>query len=177
MIVYRELSSIEKDLGIPARTLYGLSNNLSAHYHYAYIPKCDGNMRMLTVPDTVLKLVQRRIAERLLAYERISPYAKAYRPSSSVILNAVPHVKKAKILKLDISHFFDSITYSRVKECAFPSEKYSENIRILMSILCYYKDSLPQGAPTSPSISNIVMRGFDDTVGTWCKKQGRSRYV
>ena len=59
MIVYRELSSVEKDLGFPAKTLYGLSNNLDKHYHIAFIPKSDGTKRKLSVPDLILKKVQK----------------------------------------------------------------------------------------------------------------------
>ena len=178
MIVYRELSSIEADLGIPVRTLYRLSNNLGKHYHEKKIPKSDGSMRTLSVPDETLKKVQRAIAERLLAYEPVSVYAKAYRIGTGIASNAAPHVGKEKILKLDIYHFFDSIRYSLVKEKCFPEEKYAEQIRILLAMLCYHGDSLPQGAPTSPVISNIVMRDFDIEVGNWCaeRKIAYSRY-
>ena len=57
MIVYRELKSVERDLGFPAKTLYGLSNNLERHYRNAFIPKKDGTMRKLSVPDFILKKV------------------------------------------------------------------------------------------------------------------------
>ena len=66
MIVYRELRSIEKDLGFSARTLYGLSNSLEKHYHTVYIPKSDGSKRKLSVPDLILKSVQRSIADNIL---------------------------------------------------------------------------------------------------------------
>jgi retron-type reverse transcriptase len=178
MIVYRELSSIEADLGISARTLYRLSNNIGKHYREKQIPKSDGTMRSLSVPDEILKKVQRAIAERLLVYEPVSVYAKAYRIGGTPIANASPHVGKGQILKLDILHFFDSISYSSVKEKCFPEKKYAEQIRILLAMLCYHGDSLPQGAPTSPAISNIVMRDFDIEVGNWCaeRKIAYSRY-
>ncbi len=171
MVVYRELSSIEADLGIPARTLYRLSNNIGKHYREKKIPKSDGTVRLLSVPDEILKKVQRSIAEKLLAYEPVSLYAKAYRIGGSVISNAAPHVAKEKILKLDIYHFFDSISYSSVKEKCFPAEKYAEKIRILLAMLCYHGESLPQGAPTSPIISNIILRDFDIEVGRWCSER------
>ncbi len=65
-----------------------------------------------------------------------------------------------------------SLIYPIVKEKAFPAEHYSEQNRILLAILCTYQGVLPQGAPTSPAISNIIMRGFDDTMGKWCNKRG-----
>ena len=82
MIVYKELSSIEKDLGYPAKTLYGLSNNLEKHYHNVFIPKSDGTKRKLSVPDLILKNVQRSIVDNILAYYPISKYATAYKVGS-----------------------------------------------------------------------------------------------
>ena len=168
MIVYRELCSIENDLGYSAKTLYGLSNSIEKHYRSVYIPKSDGCKRKLSVPDLILKLVQKSIANNILNQYPISKYAKAYKIGSNVQKNALSHVGKKKILKLDIDGFFDHILYSQVKDIVFYKEKYSESIRILLTMLCYYKDSLPQGAPTSPSITNIIMYDFDETVGSFC---------
>ncbi len=168
MIVYNELSSIEADLGISAKTLYGLSNNLSAHYRPVEIPKRSSGTRRLYIPDEALKQVQRKIAEKLLPLKPVSRYATAYKPASNIISNASPHIGKDKILKLDILDFFDSIRYSAVKDKAFPKQRYAENIRILLAMLCYYRDILPQGAPTSPAISNIIMYDFDNAVGEYC---------
>ena len=164
MIVYRELSSLVHDLGFPAKTLYGLSNQIAKHYHQASLPKASGGIRSLHVPDKALKAVQRRINEVLLAPEPISPYATAYRAGCSTRINAMLHVNKPMLVKLDILHFFDSIIYPLVKEKVFPADRYSEANRILLTILCTYHEAVPQGAPTSPAISNIIMRDFDDTI-------------
>lgn len=171
MVVYRELSSLEKDLGVSAKMLYTLSNQLHKHYHNVRIPKGSGEFRELSVPDNFLKAVQTKIAQNLLAYERISPYAAAYRPGGSPLRNAQPHVGKETLLKMDIRHFFDHIYYPMVKAKVFTADKYSESNRVLLSLLCVHKDALPQGAPTSPVISNIIMRDFDDVVGSWCKER------
>lgn len=55
MIIYRELSSLEHDLNIPAKTLYAVSNRVSSHYRPVFIPKKDGTARRLFVPDAILK--------------------------------------------------------------------------------------------------------------------------
>ena len=109
MIVYRELRSVEQELGFSAKTLYGLSNHISGHYREVKIPKHDGSFRTLSVPDEILKRVQRAIAEKLLVYDPVSQYAKAYKIASGVRKNARPHVGKPKLLKLDIEKFFDNI--------------------------------------------------------------------
>ena len=116
MIVYRELSSLERDLGIPVKTLYAVSNNLKAHYRKVQIPKKSGGYRKLSVPDKVLKKIQRQINDVLLIHMPISQYAKAYRFGSTTLKNSMPHVGKKVVLKLDIIHLFDSIRYREVKD-------------------------------------------------------------
>ena len=172
MIVYRELSSLEQDLGISAKTLYAVSNNLNKHYRKAKLPKKSGGFRNLSVPDEVLKSIQKRIAEVLLIHMPVSRYAKAYRFGSSTLRNAKHHVGKQVVLKLDILHFFDSIRYSTVKDKVFPEEIYAEPLRILLTMLCYHKDALPQGAPSSPAITNIILYEFDEQLGQWCREHG-----
>ena len=170
MIIYRELSSLERDLGINAKTLYAVSNNLNKHYRKAKLPKKNGGFRNLSVPDEVLKNIQKRISEVLLIHMPISRYAKAYRFGSSTLRNAKHHVGKQVVLKLDILHFFDSIRYSTVKDKVFPEKIYAEPLRILLTMLCYHKDALPQGAPSSPAITNIILYEFDEQIGQWCSE-------
>lgn len=173
-IVYQEGPSLARDLGLPLRTLYAVSNRIPAHYHRAEVPKRDGGVRVLRVPDPVLKDIQRRIARVLLSGMPVSPHATAYRYGAGVVENARRHVGRPELLKLDILHFFDSIRYIQVKEAAFPAEIYAEPLRILLSMLCYDRDVLPQGAPTSPWIANLVLRpltrgwGPGAGPGGWC---------
>ena len=107
----------------------------------------------------------------LLVHMPVSRYATAYCYGSSTLCNAKHHIGKRVVLKLDILHFFDSIRYSTVKDAAFPSKIYSEPLRILLAMLCYYKDVLPQGAPSSPAITNLIMFSFDEHLGQWCRER------
>ena len=170
MTIYKEFSSLVVDLGFSGKALYAVSNSIHKHYRAVTIPKGMDELRRLYVPDKFLKAIQRRINEVLLSKEEISPYATAYHVGGSTKLNASPHVGKPIILKLDIRHFFDHLIYPIVKERAFPKERYCEQNRVLLTLLCIYMDALPQGAPTSPTISNIIMKDFDNAVGSWCDK-------
>lgn len=176
MIVYRELSSLVHDLEVPAGTLYAVSNSLEKHYRPVQLSKESGGFRTLFVPDPLLKTIQRRITQVLLVHMPISPNATAYRYGGSLLRNAAPHAGQPAVLKLDIQHFFDSVLYSAVKESAFPPEIYSEPLRVLLTMLCYYRDRLPQGAPSSPAISNILLAGFDREMADWCRGR-RIRYT
>mgnify|MGYP006866068902 FL=1 len=91
-IVYQEGPSLARDLGLPLRTLYAVSNRIPAHYHRAEVPKRDGGVRVLRVPDPVLKDIQRRIARVLLSGMPVSPHATDYRYSAGVVENARRHV-------------------------------------------------------------------------------------
>ena len=117
-IVYQEGPSLARDLGLPLRTLYAASNRIPAHYHRAEVPKRDGGVRVLRVPDPVLKDIQPCMP--------FAPHATAYRDCAGVVENARRHVGLPELLKLDILHFFDSIRYIQVKEAAFPAEIYAE---------------------------------------------------
>ena len=85
MIVYRELSSLVRDLGIPAGTLYAVSNTLDRHYIRRQLPKSSGGVRELSVPDPLLKHIQRQILRVLLVHMPVSPYAIAYRYGGSTL--------------------------------------------------------------------------------------------
>ena len=178
MIVYTKIETLAHDLEIPARTLYALSNAPQRHYHKAILRKRDGGTRTLLVPDEPTKIVQRAILSNLLAREIVSPAAAAYRPAVGPERGAQIHVGAKKLLTLDVRGFFDHIRYPDVKNCAFPKERYSEPLRILLARLCCPFESLPQGAPTSPAISNLVMRDFDETTLSYCAARGivYSRY-
>ena len=172
MIVYTKIETLAHDLEIPARTLYALSNAPQRHYHKAVLRKKDGGTRTLLVPDEPTKIVQRAILDHLLSREIVSSAAAAYRPSVGPERGARIHVDAKKVLTLDVRGFFDHIRYPDVKNCAFPKERYSEPLRILLARLCCPFESLPQGAPTSPAISNLVMRDFDETLLSYCAARG-----
>ncbi len=67
--------------------------------------------------------------------------------------------------------FFGSITYLQVISSAFNSKMYPAQIGAILTSLCCKDDVLPQGAPTSSALSNIVMKNFDDILGNWCREK------
>lgn len=172
MIVYHELSSLCADLKLSPRTLYAVSNSMEKHYHTVRIPKKDGGYRKLTVPDELLKMIQKRITEVLLLPLPVSHAASAYLPGRGIKRNAAPHAGKPVLLKMDIHHFFDSVLFRDVKDRAFPAEIYSEPLRVLLSTLCYGMNELPQGAPSSPAISNLILYRFDEKLIELCRQRG-----
>lgn len=154
--------------------LYSISNTLERHYEQYTLVKNNGGTRKITKPDALLKRVQKNILVNILSQRSVSTYATAYQKGVGLIANAQPHIEKQQLLKLDIEDFFDSISFSQVYMYAFPSSFFPKSVAGLLTHLCCYNHCLPQGAPTSPMISNLVLRSFDDSIGQWCKERGIS---
>lgn len=156
------------------KKLYAISNNIENNYHIFKIKKKNGKNRKIYAPKHNLKMIQRRILKNILEKMKVSNYACAYLPKKSLKDNAKVHVNKKIILKLDIKNFFESISFSEVLKKCFPYEYFPNATAVLLTKLCTYYDYVPQGAPTSAYISNIVMRDFDEVIGAFCEKRNIS---
>ena len=147
--------------------IYELASNTTPHYHNVEIPKRSGGVRTLTIPSPELKKIQKYINDKILKLIPVSDAAMAYVVGKGIKYNAKPHVESNYILKLDISDFFGSIHFGKVINNILPKE-YGIEFKTLLANLCMYKGYLPQGAPTSPALSNIVMKKFDDIMIDYC---------
>ncbi len=156
------------------KILFKLLRRRNSFYKEISIPKKSGGSRQLHAPQGMLRAAQSSILRNILNNAPVSRFATAYIKGKSLSNNALPHVGKRYILKMDITDFFGSITFLQVLSAAFPSAVYPKQIGVMLTELCTRKDVLPQGAPTSPALSNIVMRNFDETIGNWCEKRGIS---
>lgn len=156
------------------KKLYSISNNIGDNYNRFKIKKRSGKFRIINEPKATLKHIQRQILKNILNNKSISKYAKAYHKDVSLKDNATPHINKKIILKLDIENFFDNIYFMQVYNSCFEIEYFPKQVGMLLTYLCTLSDHLPQGAPTSSYISNLVMKEFDETIGFWCEERNIS---
>ena len=168
-LIDEKLSDKEK-----IRKLYILSNNIEKNYKKTVILKKDGNKRIIYEPNYTLKKVQRNILDNVLSGFKVSKYAMAYVKGKSVKDNVLPHVNKRVILKLDIKDFFNNISFMDVYNKVFLEEYFPKQARTVLTYLCTYNEFLPQGAPTSSYISNLIMQDFDEKIGLFCEKNNIS---
>lgn len=168
-LVYGKLSDKDK-----IRRLYILSNNIEHYYKKYEISKRNGGKRIIYEPNYVLKKVQRNILDNVLSGFKVSKYAMAYVKGKSVKDNANMHVNKKLILKLDIKDFFNNISFMDVYNKVFLEEYFPKQARTVLTYLCTYNEFLPQGAPTSSYISNLIMQDFDEKIGLFCEKNNIS---
>lgn len=156
------------------KLLYSISNNKEKNYKVFKIKKRNGKYRTIYEPNYNLKKIQRQILENILNNKEISKYATAYKKGVNIISNADVHLNKKIILKLDIKDFFNNIKIPIIYDTCFPIEYFPKQVGFILTHLCTYKDFLPQGAPTSSYISNLVMKEFDIEMGNICKEKNIS---
>ena len=142
------------------------------------ILKKNGKKRKISEPLPSLKEIQTWILENILYNVIVSPFAKAYRPKVSIIENLRFHKNQPKVFTLDLENFFPSIKVDSV-ECIFLQLGYSKVLSNLLAKLCCRDNSLPQGAPTSPYLSNIFFITADDLISKYCiaRKIKYTRYA
>ncbi len=129
-------------------------------YRAVDIPKRRGGTRRLHVPDAATKALQRDILHRLLKRLRAHGAAHAYERGRSIATNAAQHVGRAVVLKMDVVDFFASTSAARV-ERYFRRIGWNREAAALLTRLTTHEGGLPQGAPTSPRLANLVNRHFD----------------
>ncbi len=155
-----------------------------SHYIRFKIPKKMGGERLISAPKPRLEWPQRRILYNIL--NKLEPHnaAHGFCRGRSIVTNAQPHVGAEVIINIDLKDFFPSISYKRVKGL-FKSFGYSEKASTVFSLLCtepevkeieqqehktYAERYLPQGAPTSPAISNLLCRRLDQRLSQMAEK-------
>lgn len=149
--------------------LYAISNNSSKYYTQKVINKKRGGKRVLLIPQYTLKNIQKNLLNKVLRELKISRYATAYIKGISIKDNCQAHINRKIILKIDIKDFFTNITFDKLYR-ALPNYLFPPAIKVLLLKLCTYDDYLPQGAPTSPYLSNLVMKSFDEYIGKYCQE-------
>lgn len=141
----------------------------TSFYRTFSIPKRNGSMRIIQSPLPVLQYIQRFILDEILSKVFINNNAFGFVKHKSIVDNVKPHLNSHSLLKLDIENFFPSIKINRIISI-FQRLGYSNRISFLLAKFCCYEDSLPQGAPTSPYLSNIVAKRLDSRLFNLAKE-------
>lgn len=168
----------------------------TTHYVRFTIPKKSGGLRLISAPMPRLKRAQEWILRNILDQVDLHEAAHGFRPGRSIVTNAEPHVGAEVVVNVDLEDFFPTVTYSRIKG-VFRTLGYSESTATILSLICSQprietvaldgqtwhvarsERFLPQGAPTSPAITNIICRGMDGRLTHLAGKLGfhYSRYA
>ena len=151
-----------------------LTPTLDHRYTTHLIPKRRGGTREICEPDPDLKRLQRKILARFLSRVRIAPQAQGFVRGRGTRSNAEAHVRKDIVLNVDIRNFFGSLPPERIRDAISQCRiglLSDAAIDVLVKIVTR-SNALPQGAPTSPAITNIALRHIDEILAKCCRRRG-----
>lgn len=168
-----------------AYVVYGIPD--AVRYKTFQIPKKNGGTRKINAPCAKILRLQRKIYDEILleisdfeVKHKIifAPSAHGFVRGRSTFTNAAAHPRSKYIINLDLSDFFETINFGRVKGVLEnnPYFKLHPEISKVIAHACCYKGVLPQGAPTSPVISNLVGRILDRNLKAFSKRN-RLKYT
>ncbi|MBZ4397955.1 MULTISPECIES: reverse transcriptase family protein [unclassified Myxococcus] len=145
-------------------------------------PKRSGGVRRICAPREKLKSAQRALLEGLLAHLPTHDAVHGFVPGRSTVTNANAHVGANVVVRVDLEDFFPTVHYRRVKGL-FEAYGYNDEVASTLAGLTTWRPRLsdgtvvwpgvlPQGAPTSPAIANLVCRRMDARLHALATKAG-----
>jgi RNA-directed DNA polymerase len=168
---------------------YDRKTSTISHYKRFTLPKKTGGTRLISAPMPRLKAAQHWVLENIIDKVETHHAAHGFAHKRSIVTNAQPHVGSDIIVNLDLKDFFPTINYRRVGGL-FHSFGYSESVATLLTLLCTEPETeqvtldgqtyfvalserrLPQGAPSSPGITNLICRRLDRRFEAFSQKLG-----
>jgi hypothetical protein len=176
--VLTKTEDISLYLGVSPELLWTLIRSQRYKYNHFPVKKRGGGARYIAAPRTYMKVVQWWILDLILSKVEISDRAFGFVKGRNYVDNAREHQGATNILNVDIREFFPSINASMVRS-VFSDLRYSDEVSIGLAMLTTYAGALPQGAPTSPAISNIIFKSYDEAIVAVCDSYGikYSRYA
>lgn len=186
---------LAKALGLDAPTLRWMCFHRevepTSHYHFWTIPKRDGSRRQITAPKKELKAAQRWLLKNVVERLPVHSAAHGFLRARSIGTNAAHHAGADVIVKIDVKDFFPTVTFRRVKGL-FRKGGLPENVATLCALLATEPPrdvvqfrgktlyvakgprACPQGAPTSPAITNAICLRLDRRLSALSKALGYS---
>lgn len=170
----RTLDSFSLALGLPHDLILRSAGRSSAAYRSFTLPKKDGKRREVFEVLEPLKTVLQRIQSRILSRVLYPAYLHGSIKGRSAKTNVESHIGANSFIGIDIKKFFDSVQDSDVRRIWAELFRFGSEVSDLLTTLTTRYGSLPQGAPTSPSLANLV---FWKDEWKLVNSFGRSGYV
>lgn len=151
--------AIDINLGYLMRLINQKRNSF---YRHKIIPKKNGGQREIYVPNKEILYILKKLNQILI--NSFNPHFAAYGfiKEKSILDNAEKHIGKKYLLNIDLKDFFPSISSGRIYSMFINYFKRPSNVAsVLTNLCCHANGFLPQGAPTSPTISNILCKSLD----------------
>lgn len=168
----RSVSILLEKLGTTRAKYFGfVRHHGGIPYTVFEIPGKRGKVRKISVPDPYIKALQTKLASLLSEIYRSPAANHGFVVNKSIVTNARMHRRQRLVLNLDLADFFPTITTARIA-ALLTSARYEvpRDVAKFISILTTNEGSLPQGAPTSPILSNMIASRLDSKLSRLAKE-------
>lgn len=150
-------------LGVSPKLITAMARAPKHYYRSFSIPKKDGEERIILAPRSFLKAVQYYILRFVLEPQPVSAFCTGFVRGRGIVQNARLHVGLPFLLNVDLRDFFGSVTLAQVRQ-VFSRIGFPTATAETLAQLCTFGGALPQGAPTSPALSNLVFVDADQEI-------------
>lgn len=141
-------------------------------YTRCLIPKKSGGDRELSIPNDSLKIIQQKLNYILQLVYKPKSTVHGFARDKSILTNARVHLKKKYVFNIDLYDFFPSINFGRVRGMFINSPYHMDpKAATVLAQICCFNNTLPQGAPTSPVISNMICSKLDTALRRFAENQ------
>lgn len=180
VIEFQNSDSTEPKKSISRKRLTYNLKNIDTLYNTFEIPKKSGGKRIILAPNKSLKIIQRCLALVLQAGYQPTLSVNGFVAKRSVVTNATIHANKKFVLNIDLENFFPTVSHGRVQAVLqLKPLALQPTIAGYIAKLACYEGFLPQGAPTSPVLSNLICQRLDRRIEALVKshKIAYTRYA
>lgn len=168
--IVENIHDLSEHTHLSRKLLYIHSKHNDKFYKIFTKPKKNSGVRTISCPAKSMKAVQAWILRNILDKIQIANCATGFKQRKNVFHNVEPHKNSRNFLCMDIENFFTSIPYSKVYT-VFRIIGYNAHVSHIFASLCTGEGKLPQGAVTSPSLSNIICIRLDNRISGYVKKR------
>lgn len=175
MLSARTLDDVAASVGLTLAqlTYWAFLADPTTLYTEFQLSKPSGGTRLIRTPVAPLKSIQRKLLALLETLYSPRVCVHGFVKKQSIVSNAVAHSRKTYVLNVDIEEFFPSINFGRVRGALIARPfSLTPGVATVLARLCCFNNSLPQGAPTSPIIANIVCMRLDGELSRLAKTIG-----
>jgi len=171
--VMDDLHDMSKATRISVETLRLLIFRADFRYRVYTLEKkgTEKKLRIIHQPSRELKALQGWVLRNILDKLSSSPFSMGFEKKQSILNNATPHIGANFILNIDLEDFFPSLTSEKVFG-VFYSLGYNRYISSCLTKICCYKKLLPQGAPSSPKLANLICSKLDYRIQGYAGSRG-----
>jgi RNA-directed DNA polymerase len=140
-----------------ASDLRRIASHAARYYHPFDIRRSGSDWRHIDNPVEELREIQRRLYRRVFRDLEFGPHVMGFVPGRSIAQNARPHLRKPVVVTLDIRKCFPSIRPEQVYNVFTGTLGFPPDTAAILTKLTTFQYRLPQGAPTSPTLANLVL--------------------